>query len=143
MAIIKKPSSQIYKIYVCSPYRPAKSKVRPSELEAYFEEINRNVENAKQYCNYIIRTSPDTLPVAPHIYLTQFLDDREEDDRNLALATDRLLVGECNQLWVFGERVSDGMAAEISEAARLGLPIRWFTTDCKERAVPETTEAAE
>ena len=132
MAIIREPSSRLYKIYVCSPYRAADA-----------EGMIGNVERARDYCGYITTTFPNTLPVAPHIYLTQFLDDREDDDRNLALSIDKLIVGECNELWVFGERVSDGMAAEISEAARLGLPIRWFTTDCKERAIPEITEVPE
>ena len=33
---------------------------------------------------------------------------------------------ECSEIWVLGEKLSDGMAREIAEAARLGMPIRFF-----------------
>lgn len=133
MATMIKPYTvRFSKIYVCSPYR--------AETET---EVEQNVKNAQRYCRFVIETLPNTLPVAPHIYLTQFLDDSNSDSRRLALLIDRRLLEECNELWVFGKRVSDGMAAEITEAARMGIPMRWFTEDCKERRVAGTAEADE
>ena len=120
--------SHIKKIYICSPYR-AKDQA----------EIEHNAQKAAEFCRFVIDTMPDTLPVAPHIYLTQFMDDGTPEERSRALAIDRELIAECKEVWVFGDRISDGMATEISAAADLGVPIRWFTRECKERA----REAAE
>lgn len=38
----------------------------------------------------------------------------------------------CKEVWVFGERVSAGMADEIELANMLGIPIRFFTDECTE-----------
>ena len=45
---------------------------------------------------------------------------------------DIVLLSKCSELWVFGERISQGMSIEIEKAKRKGQPIRWFTADCKE-----------
>lgn len=117
--------SRLRKIYVCSPLRGI--------------NFDSNKQAAKDYCRYIARNYPRCIPIAPHIYLTQFLDYDNRDDLKLALDIDRMLIGDCDELWVFGMVVSDGMAAEISEAARVGIPIRWFTNDYIERCKHTTT----
>ena len=127
--------SGLRKIYVCSPLRGADSEATTISADTAY----MNQQAAREYCRYVVKNYPRCIPIAPHIYLTQFLDDDNRDDRKLALDIDRLLIGDCDELWVFGVVVSDGMAAEISEAARVGIPIRWFTRDCVERCTqPES-----
>ena len=36
-----------------------------------------------------------------------------------------------DELWVFGDRISEGMGAEIAEAERLGVPVIFYTDRCK------------
>ena len=43
-----------------------------------------------------------------------------------------VLLGKCEQLWVFGKTISTGMAAEIEKAEKRGMPIRYFTENCEE-----------
>jgi hypothetical protein len=43
-----------------------------------------------------------------------------------------VLMGKCEQVWVFGEVVSEGMAAEIEKAKKQQKRIRYFTEDLKE-----------
>ncbi|EJP31987.1 hypothetical protein HMPREF1147_1591 [Selenomonas sp. FOBRC9] len=38
----------------------------------------------------------------------------------------------CGEVWAFGERITEGMAAEIAHAERLQKNIRYFTTKCEE-----------
>ena len=43
-----------------------------------------------------------------------------------------ILLTRCNELWYFGDTVSDGMKKEISRARWRNIPVRHFTEDCKE-----------
>lgn len=58
------------KIFVCSPYRPTAENLRcqKSQLEA-------NIDRAKTACR--ILSTLGFLPLAPHLYFTQFLKDEE------------------------------------------------------------------
>lgn len=47
---------------------------------------------------------------------------------------DMVLLGRCEQIWVFGNQISNGMAAEIEKAKQNNMKIRYFTDDLKEEA---------
>ncbi|MGI5965420.1 MAG: DUF4406 domain-containing protein [Anaerotruncus rubiinfantis] len=102
-------------VYICSPLSG---------------DVERNQANARRYCRYAVESG--TIPLAPHLYFPQFLNDSDLIERNLALFMDIVLLSKCAELWVFGETVSKGMSIEIEKAKRKGQPIRWFTADCKE-----------
>lgn len=102
-------------VYVCSP------------LSGNMEE---NQEKARRYCRYAVNTG--CIPIAPHIYFPQFMDDNTAKDWNLAMFMDIVLLSKCAELWVFGGHISGGMSIEIERAKRKGQLIRYFTEDCKE-----------
>ncbi len=60
------------------------------------------------------------LPLAPHIYLPQFIDETTE--RELALRVCLAFVALADELRFFGEP-TEGMRLEIAEARRLGIPV--------------------
>lgn len=60
------------------------------------------------------------LPIAPQIYLPQFIDEATE--RDLALSLCLALVALSDEIRVYGEQ-SAGMRLEIAEARRLGIPV--------------------
>ena len=72
------------------------------------------------------------IPLAPHIFLPCFMSETTERDK--AMFMNMVFLGKCEQLWVFGDRITDGMAAEIAKAEKRRMPIRYFTDDCKEKA---------
>ena len=39
------------------------------------------------------------------------------------------VLASCDELWICGERISQGMSCEIAEAKRLGIPIRNISTE--------------
>ena len=64
------------------------------------------------------------IPITPHIYLTQFMDDTVPAERELGLSIGRELVLMCDELWAFGlDCPTAGMAAEIELARERGIPV--------------------
>lgn len=91
-------------------------------------DISGNIERAKKYSRYAVDSK--AIPIAPHLLFPQFMSDDAE--RELALFMDMVLLGKCEELWVFGEQVTEGMSAEIAKAKRKNMKIRYFTEDCEE-----------
>ena len=57
---------------------------------------------------------------------------KEDSERELALFMDLIFLGKCDELWVFGSRVSSGMKTEIDRAKLRRMTIRYFTEECEE-----------
>ena len=101
-------------VYICSPYR---------DNEEY------NVAKAQFYCQFA--TEQGVVPIAPHIYFPQFLDDNDPTDRRLGLEIGLDLLKHCAELWVFGTRISEGMLNEIEAAKRFGIPVLFYSDRCE------------
>ena len=99
--------------YICSPYR---------------DNPRVNVMRARQYCKFAV--SKGRIPFAPHLYFPQFLS--EIDEREKAMSMNLELLRLCSEVWVFGERITEGIKAEIAHAELLRKNIRYFTTKCEE-----------
>ena len=104
-------------VYIASPYRG---------------DTATNILNAKRYSRYAVQQG--RLPMCPHIYFTQFLDDDNETERRKGLNLALQMLKRCKEMWVFGDTVSEGMQNEIKAARRWNIPIRFF--DSKQREVP-------
>lgn len=63
------------------------------------------------------------LPLAPHLYFTQFLKDEDAQERATGIRFGMQWLEEADEVWVFGETISEGMAAEIKRAHELGKPV--------------------
>ena len=99
--------------YICSPYR---------------DNPRVNVMRARQYCKFAV--SKGRIPIAPHLYFPQFMSEVAE--REKAMSMNFALLKLCGEVWVFGDRITEGMAAEIAHAVRLRKKIRYFTTKFEE-----------
>jgi hypothetical protein len=93
-------------------------------------DAERNAERARGYCRFAV--SRGSIPLAPHLHYPQFMDDGDTEQRALGLRFALILLGKCDELWAFGDRISDGMAREIAKAKRRGLPVRYFNNKCEE-----------
>lgn len=80
-------------IFISSPYRG---------------KVQENVAMAKDLCRYVM--GEGHIPVAPHLFFPQFLDDLE-------------MLARCDELWLFGGKITDGMRLEMEEAIKLGKPM--------------------
>lgn len=102
-------------VYICSPY---------------FGDTEKNIENARKYSRFAV--DRHCLPITPHIYFTQFMDDDIPEEWDTAVFMNRVLMSKCAELWVFGDNISAGMKSEIDRAKRKHMKIRYFTEELEE-----------
>lgn len=93
------------KVFICSPYRG---------------DVEGNIKKAAAYCR--MACEKGYMPIAPHLFFTQFLDDDIEAERALGISMGMDLILLCEEVWVFGYP-TEGMAAEISFANGCGIKI--------------------
>ena len=93
-------------IYVCSPYG--------GQAENY--------EMAKKYAKYIV--SLGYIPIISHTMLHGVLEDNVPAQREMGLAAGKVMLSICDEMWVFGTRITPGMAGEILEAGKLGIKVK-------------------
>lgn len=101
-------------VYICSPYAG---------------DIEKNTYRARAFSRFAVEKK--YIPIAPHLLCPQYLD--EETERWLGLKMGIVFMGKCEEIWVFGDVVSEGMAAEIDKAKRMRKKIRYFTEDLQEK----------
>ena len=102
-------------VFICSPFAG---------------DIENNVKAARRYCRFAVEMG--NIPFAPHLLFPQFLDDSDPKERELGLLFGIALMSKCAEVWVFGEKVSAGMAKEIEKAEKRGMRIRRFNSKCEE-----------
>lgn len=73
----------------------------------------------------------------PHLMFPQFLDDSNPEERILGITLGVELMKICDEVWIFGSTISNGMAFELEHARKFGIPIRVYSDDEK-RIYPET-----
>jgi hypothetical protein len=61
-------------------------------------------------------------PFAPHLLFPRFLDDGDPAERAAGMRAALAFLAACEAVWVYGP-VTEGVAAEIAEARRLGIPV--------------------
>lgn len=93
-------------------------------------DTEHNIERAKDFCRFAV--SRGVMPLAPHLHYPQFMEDTDSEQRKLGLRFALILLSKCDELWVLGERISEGMAIEINKAQRKGIPIKYFNSKCEE-----------
>lgn len=101
------------KIYVCSRYR-ANTK----------EEMDQNIADAKEECG-IIAANGD-IPIAPHLYFPQFLNDDDPLEREFGIQAGMRALEECDMMIavIRDEVISQGMDSEMIRAANtFGIPV--------------------
>lgn len=102
-------------VYICSPYAG---------------DVKGNTQNARIYSRFAVNEG--YVPLAPHLLFPQFMNDTDQDDRETAMNMNRILLGKCHELWVFGNLISAGMGDEIWWAQITNKKIRYFDKNLKE-----------
>jgi hypothetical protein len=102
-------------VYIAAPFRADTP-----------EEMEQNRQTALAACEEAYRlgrlTGTKIIPITP-IGNFPYLDDGKPDEREQALYMGTALLSKCDELWVAGDRVSEGMRGEIRAAVRLGKPV--------------------
>lgn len=90
----------------------------------YAGDIARNTEIARHLMRLAIEHS--AAPFAPHLLYPQVLDEAVPAERQAGIACGLSWLAVAEELWVYTPdgRVTPGMALELAEARRLGIPVR-------------------
>jgi len=99
------PAAPRWRVYVCHPFADAPVK---------------NAGCVRRICRLIVEDG--LLPLAPHIYLPQFVNEATEREQAMALCLE--LMELADEVRVYGDRITPGMEEEIARARELGLPVR-------------------
>lgn len=65
-------------VYICSPYSG---------------NTEKNTENARKYSRFAVDCH--YLPITPHIYFTQFMNDNIPEERDIAIFMNWVLMSKC------------------------------------------------
>lgn len=96
-------------IYVCSPYRG---------------DREGNTKKAIEHAKYVFEKGG--IPIVPHLYFTQFLDDTIPEERKAGMELGREIFKYCDEIWVFGVYPpTEGMWQEIVWAVQHGITIKF------------------
>jgi hypothetical protein len=102
-------------VFICSPFAG---------------DLELNTIRARRYGRFAV--TKNVVPIIPHLMYTQFLEENDPEERKLGMEMGLILLSKCQELWVFGRELSTGMAAEVRRAKKWNIPIRYFTTECRE-----------
>ena len=100
------PVGRLKRIYVCHPFSDG-----PAANIGRVHRISRAL------------IAEGVLPIASHLYLPQLVDEATQRERALNLCVE--LLGTCDEVRVFGGRITSGMERELQYAARHGIPVRF------------------
>ncbi|MBC7174050.1 MAG: hypothetical protein H5U40_16530, partial [Polyangiaceae bacterium] len=102
----RQEKSRRRRVYVCHPFAA---------------DPAGNIERVRGISQFLI--DDGALPIAPHLYVPQLVDEVTDREQVLALCLE--LLATCDEVRVFGDLVTEGMERELREAKRLGIPARF------------------
>lgn len=101
-------------VFICSPFK---------------DDIEVNTARAKRYGRFAV--TKKVVPIIPHLMYPRFLDENNSDERAMGLEMGLVLLSNCHEIWVFGNRISRGMEIEIEKAKEIKIPIRYYDIHCR------------
>ncbi len=102
-------------VFICSPLQG---------------DMFKNQQRAAEYCEFATRKG--CVPVAPHLYFPDFLSDDKPGERQLAINMGKILLKHCDEIWVFGATISEGMKEEIATAVQNNIRIKYYEAHGRE-----------
>ena len=94
------------KVFICSPFRG---------------NVEENTEKAVRYAG--IAAKADRIPIAPHLIFPAFLDESIPNERLKGIEMGLELMDICDEVWVFGFHITEGMRFELDHAKEEGKPV--------------------
>ncbi len=87
-------------------------------------DVEGNIKSVLQICKEI--HTKRTVPFAPYIVALQYLNDDIPKERRLGADANAMYfkAGIVDELWLYGDKISPGMAEEVVLCRELGIPIR-------------------
>ena len=90
------------------------------------EGVVANLARAKRWYRWIITTFHVAV-LADWVLTCEVLDDAKPSDRRLGMSLNVPLIRRCDEIWLVGGRLSNGMLGEREEAVKNGLVVQDLT----------------
>jgi len=89
-------------------------------------DVKRNLEKVASIARYISMYQCGVIPFAPYYLGCHSLDDSVPAERERGIENNTWMIrsGVVNEMWLYGDRVSNGMQCEIDLCKSLGITIR-------------------
>lgn len=110
------------KVFICSPFRG---------------DIKENIKRAVYYAKTAVVAG--IIPIAPHLIFPAFLDENIPIERMMGIEMGLELMDICDEVWVFGFLITEGMKLELDHAKEKQIPVRLHDGD-SERIVISSIE---
>lgn len=94
------------KVYICSPKHG---------------DVKKNIQRATLYTQFALKSK--VAPVTPHFFAL-CLDTEKKDERELIESAGINLLWFCDEMWIFGEEITDDMKEEINFCKNLNIKMR-------------------
>lgn len=94
------------KVYICSP------------LGGNIEE---NLSKVKKYTRYALKCG--TAPIVPHFYAL-CINDNNKTEREMGVSAGLSTLWFCDEMWIFGEKITEGMKKEIGFCKNLNIRMK-------------------
>ena len=94
------------KVYICSPLGG---------------NIDDNISVVKKYTKYALKCG--TAPVVPHFYAL-CIDDNNKTEREMGMKAGLSTLWFCDEMWIFGEKITEGMKKEITFCKNLNIRMK-------------------
>lgn len=88
-------------------------------------DVARNIQLVENECGKIFQNQPGITPIAPYLFALKFLNDTDPSDRlrGISINKEYFTRGFIDEVWLFGNRLSDGMWEEVQWARVLNIPV--------------------
>ena len=86
------------------------------------DSTKANINWAKFFTELVYNSG--NTPIAPCLLYPDYINTPNLDKQEEALAAKLSLLHRCDEVWVFGDSVTIGMGAELTEARTLDIPIK-------------------
>lgn len=88
-------------------------------------DVENNIKKVIAICREVNLTEPDVIPFVPYLSDLYALDDsiQSERERGMKNGLSLLKKGFIDEIWLYGNRISNGMRAEINVCYEFGIKV--------------------
>ena len=104
------------KVFICSPFRPEGKNDEEKKIWSVID-----IMIAMLACDNAVERG--YLPLCPHLYFPYLFLNGDPIERDLGLRFGKEWLDECDEIWVVGDQITEGMAEQIEYATELGKPM--------------------
>jgi len=87
--------------------------------------VYENLAKIREIAQALNLARRDIVPFVPYMTDCMVLDDTDPKQRSRGMGNNRAILesGMVNEIWLYGDRISEGMKTEITICQRLKIPI--------------------